>query len=295
MIDNTRYDYTPLDAPNLLVRSSKNVPPTEMILHPFLEPLVRLVMKTQPSWKLVIESANLNSDGPRRASTFRLYADNEELGVLSMGLNNKSNHVFELDNHRLKASRQRGWMTTTIAMKKAFKIIINDFAPRSMKEHLTEASKKISNAVSTAVSMNTRPVREALTHLEKPFQKFVMDNWEAFCKTEAANNLPAPAIKHGLPDTFIETYERGEAASELGSQHYKKTGHYVVLQGSEYIVSQLDKQDEAKILTSDKLSEHMRVRIGLLKLVEDGQFIAGVGVRTNATMFYVVPEEVASE
>jgi len=295
MIDNTKFDYTPLDTPNLLVRTLKNVTPAEMILHPFLEPLVRLVMKTQPSWKVVIESANISSDGPRRANTCRLYADNEELGVLSMGLNNKSNHVFELDNHRLKASRQRGWMTTTISMKKALKIILNDFAPRSMKEHLAEATNKISNAVSTAVSMNTRPVREALSYLEKPFQQFAIDNWETFRKTEAVNNLPPSASKLGLPDTFIETYERGQAASSLGDKHYKKTGYYVVLRDSEYIVSQLDKQDEVQTLTSDKLSEHVRVRIGLLKLVEDGQFIAGVGVRTNATMFYVVPEEIISE
>jgi len=293
MIDNTKFDYTPLDTPNLLVRTLKNVTPAEMVLHPFLEPLVRLVMKTQPSWKVVIESANISSDGPRRANTFRLYADNEELGVLSMGLNNKSNHVFELDNHRLKASRQRGWMTTTIAMKKALKIILNDFAPRSMKEHLAEATKKISNAVSTAVSMNTRPVREALSYLEKPFQQFAIDNWETFRKTEGANSVPAS--KGELLDTFLGTYERGQAASSLGDKHYKKTGYYVVLRDSEYIVSQLDKQDEVQTLTSDKLSEHVRVRIGLLKLVEDGQFIAGVGVRTNATMFYVVPEEIISE
>lgn len=293
MIDNTKFDYTPLNTPNLLVRTVKNFAPVEMILHPFLEPLVWLVMKAQPSWKVVVESSNLNSDGLRRASAFRLYADNEELGELSVGLNNKRNHVFELDNHRLKASRQRGCMTTTVAQNKALKIILNDFAPRSMKEHLAEASKKISNAVSTAVSINTRPMREAISYLEKPLQQFAIDNWEAFCKTEGATSVPAN--KFFCLDTFIETYERGEAASGLGSQHCKKTGYYVVLQGSEYIVSRLDKQDEAQILTSDKLSEHMRVRIGLLKLVEDGQFIAGVGVRTNATMFYVVPEEIVSE
>jgi len=293
MIDNTKFDYTPLDTPNLLVRTGKNVTPAEMILHPFLEPLVRLVMKTQPSWKVVIESANISSDGPRRANTCRLYADNEELGVLSMGLNNKSNHVFELDNHRLKASRQRGWMTTTISMKKALKIILNDFAPRSMKEHLAEASKKISSAVSTAVSMNTRPVRDALMYLEKPFQQFAIDNWETFRETEGANSVPAS--KGELLDTFLGTYERGQAASSLGDKHNKNAGYYVVLHGSEYIISQLNKRDEVQTLTSDKLSEHMRVRIGLLKLVEDGQFIAGVGVRTNATMFYVVPEEIISE
>jgi hypothetical protein len=293
MIDNTRFDYTPLDTPNLLIRSSKNVAPHEMVLHPFIAPLVEKVMKAQPLWKLVIESSYFSSDGPRQAYTFRFYADNEELGTLSMGRNNKSNYVFELDNHRLKASRERGWVTTTVDQKKAFKIILKDFAPRSMKEHLAEASKKISSAVSAAASTSMRPVREALGYLEKPFQHFAIANWEAFCKSEEANGIPASKV--GLLDTFLETYERGSKASDMNAKHNVKLGHYVVLQGSDYIVSQLGKQDEAQTLTSDKLSEHMRARIGLLKLVEDGQFIAGVGVRTNATMFYIVPEEITVE
>jgi hypothetical protein len=210
-----------------------------------------------------------------------------------MGLKADDKHVFELDNHRLKASRQRGWTTTTIAQKKALKIILNDFAPRSMKEHLAEAAKKISSAVSAAASMNMRPVRDALGYLEKPFQQFAIDNWEAFCKSESANGILAS--KAGLLDTFLESFERGSTASNMNAKHNRNAGYYVVLRGSDYIVSQLDKKDETQMLTSDKLSEYMRVRIGLLKLVEDGQFIAGVGVRTNATMFYIVPEETTVE
>jgi hypothetical protein len=293
MIDNTRFDYTPLDTPNLLIRSNKNVTPQEVVLHPFLEPLVGQVMKAQPLWKVVIESSYFSSDGPRKAHTFRFYADNEELGTLSMGLKADDKHVFELDNHRLKAARQRGWTTTTIAQKKALKIILNDFAPRSMKEHLAEATKKISSAVSAAASINMRPGRDALTYLAKPFQHFAEAHWETFCKSYSAKHIPASKIE--LLDTFPELSERADAASEMNAKHNRNAGYYVVLQGSDYIVSQLDKKDEAQTLTSDKLSEYMRVRIGLLKLVEDGQFIAGVGVRTNATMFYIVPEETTLE
>jgi hypothetical protein len=293
MIDNTKFDYTPLDTPNLLIRSNKDVAPPEMVLHPFLAPLVEKVMKAQPLWKAVIESSYFNGSDPRQAYTFRFYADNEELGTLSMGRNNKSNYVFELDNHRLKASRERGWVTTTIDPKKAFKIITKDFAPRSMAEHLAEASKKISCAVSAAASMNMRPGRDALTYLAKPFQHFAEAHWEAFCKSHSAKHIPTSKLE--LLDTFPELSERADAASDMNAKHNRNTGHYVVLQGSDYIVSQLDKKHEAQTLTSDKLSEYMRTRIGLLKLVEDGQFIAGVGVRTNATMFYIVPEEITVE
>jgi hypothetical protein len=293
MIDNTRFDYTPLDTPNLLIRSSKNTVPAETIMHPFLEPLVRSVMKAQPLWKVVIESSYFSSDGPRKANAFRFYADTEELGTLGMGLKSNDKHVFELDNHRLKASRQRGYVTSTVNRKKALKIILNDFVPRSMTEHLAEATRKISGAVSAAASTNMRPVREALAYMEKPFQHFVAANWEAFCKSESANGIPASKVK--LLDTFLEIYERGNTAGDMISKHNRNTGHYVVLHGSDYIVSEINKGNEAQTLSSDKLSEHMRVRIGLLKLVEDGQFIAGVGVRTNATMFYILPEETTVE
>ena len=293
MIDNTKFDYTPLDTPNLLIRTGKGSAPPEMILHPFLEPLVRAVMKAQPLWKVVIEGAYFNNNEPRKAHKFRFYADNEELGTLDVGLKHNDKHVFELDNHRLKASRQRGWVTATINQKKALKIILNDFAPRSIKEHLFEASKKIAGAVSTVASTNMRPVRDALACLEKPFLHFAVANWEAFCKSEEAKGIPASKV--GVLDTFLEAYERGNTAMDLASKHSKSAGHYVVLHGSDYIVSRPDMKEEAQTLSSDKLSEHMRVRIGLLKLVEDGQFIAGVGVRTNATMFYIVPEETTVE
>ena len=293
MIDNTRFDYTPLGTPNLLIRTSKGNQPQDIEMHPFLAPLVEQVMKYEPMWKVVIENSYFSSQGPRLAHTFVFYADNEELGTLSMSLKNNDKHVFELDNHRLKAVRQRGWTTTTIAQKKALKIILKDFAPRSMKEHLFEASKKISSAVSAAASTNMRPVRYALEYLQTPFQHFAIANWEAFCNSESANGVPIS--KRELLDTFLEVSERGSAASEMNAKHNRNAGYYVVLQGSDYIVSQLDKKDEAQTLTSDKLSDHMRARIGLLKLVEDGQFIAGVGVRTNATMFYIVPEEITVE
>lgn len=293
MIDNTRFDYTPLGTPNLLIRTSKGNMPQDVEMHPFLAPLVEQVMKVQPLWKVVIENSYFVSQGPRLANTFVFYADNEELGKLSMSLKHNDKHVFELDNHRLKAVRQRGWVTTTVAQKKALKIILKDFAPRSMKEQLFEAGKKISAAVNAAASTNMRPVRDALDYLRGPFQHFAIANWEAFCSSESANGVLVS--KRDILDTFLESFERSSAASEMNAKHNSNAGYYVMLQGSDYIVSQLDKKDEAQILTSDKLSEHMRARIGLLKLVEDGQFITGVGVRTNATMFYIVPEEITVE
>lgn len=293
MIDNIKFDYTPLDTPNLLIRTSKGIAPPETILHPFLEPLVRSVMKAQPLWKVVIENSYYNLNEPRLAHTFRFYADNEELGTLDVGLKRNDKHVFELDNHRLKAVRQRGYVTATINQKKAFKIILNDFAPRSTEEHLLDAAKKIYSAVNMAASTSMAPVRSALGYLDKAFQHFALANWEAFCKSESANSVPASKV--GVLDTFLEVYERGNIAGDMLSKHNKNTGHYVMLHGGDYIVSEINKRNEAQTLSSDKLSEHMRVRIGLLKLVEDGQFIAGVGVRANDTMFYIIPEETTVE
>jgi hypothetical protein len=65
-------------------------------------------------------------------------------------------------------------------------------------------------------------------------------------------------------------------------------GTTVILQGDRYIFL-FDADTEATILTTSQLDVDTRTKIGILKVIGDGEAVESVGMRVNSTIFYLLP------
>jgi hypothetical protein len=121
--------------------------------------------------------------------------------------------------------------------------------------------------------------------VESHAQKFVIENYAQFAsgvtdKTVATNleQLPSCHANFNSVDAMQNALQKGDA-------------YLVFIDGLNYSVQK--GKDPLEIKASEELPDFMRRAVGLLKLVEDNQVIAGVGVRANETTFLVMPNNVS--
>ena len=71
----------------------------------------------------------------------------------------------------------------------------------------------------------------------------------------------------------------------------QKNTYLVFIDGINYSVQK--GEDLIEVKQSEELPDFMRRAIGLLKLVEDNQVVADVGLRVNASTFLILPNNVS--
>jgi hypothetical protein len=113
---------------------------------------------------------------------------------------------------------------------------------------------------------------------------YALENFEVTAAAAIAAGGNAKQI-NGIPETRDD---RDTVATVYDALH-NKHGRFVMLNGSDYIVTK-SINFEPEVYSTDTLPIQIKLSIGLLKLIEDNNFMRAVGFRLNATTFYVLVE-----
>lgn len=279
-MDELKFTYTPLGLPNIVMEEARNNEPKPTTIHPTIAGLMKRLAKAKPKWTFV----GIRRDINLHATRFTVYENREVLGTVWRDYNyNTSSEGIAFDNTRLRAVRQRGDATRTKDMNRAFKVITKTFGAKTTSELLTEGIKEAAEAAMTVANTVERQLMVARHRLMDKAMEFAQANWEAF-----ENFALGEGVQRAMLDQLPEAEAAFKDAKPLAAAIHLKNGITVVLRGNEYITNQAG---EAKVLAQDQLSPHLKRCVGMLKLAEDKQFIPGMGVRVNATTFYVIPPE----
>lgn len=286
-INELEYNLVPLGMPNILYAEKRDETPQPTSIHPTLKTLVIRLAKAKPKWRLVSTRRNRYADGVV-AHHFTIYEGNEQLGTLWRDYN-YSTHSEQVafDNTRLRSNRQRGDATRTKDMNKAFKVITKTFGAKTTAELVAEGSKEALECARTVFNGAERNHHTALYTLTDAAQKFMVHKWEEFCLFAEAEGVPTGALER-LP-VAAEVYAD---ALKVDAALKDNNGSVVILRDAEYIVTC---KSLTTILSQSDLSPHLKRCVGMLKLAEDKQFVPGMGVRANATTFFVLPEDSTGE
>lgn len=282
MINEMTHDYPSIGLPNVVfgVKKGDQLQPT--VVHPFMDGLIVKLAKARPKWKLVGEQRAVRSDGPWWAHKFRVFEGNEELGVIDRGWQG-GNDVFEFDNARLAAGRQRGYISRTKDMSKAFKAIIKSFGTKTVDERMASAIAMARERTSNIFGRKRSLFLTNSNELAGSTRLFLRKNYEAFAAFAKANGAPGIAV-----DNFPEVHQAYVDTLHIADVSQAGQGSVVLLNGSEYVVRTAD--GNKAILTSDELTPHMKRCIGMLKLVNVEQHVANVGVRVADDVMFIMPE-----
>lgn len=287
-IDDVKNRYTYLNSlKNIVLEEPLGRPDwegREVSLHPDMQPVLDRLLKERPTWRFK-STQNFYGSASAKVSSLEIYDGDEVLGRLWMEHHWRDGGVrYNFDNFRLSKTRQRSGVSYTSKPDVAAKRIIKAFHLKTPKERASDAYADVRKAVSQVTSDANWPYRRGKNVIEKELLEYAVRNWETIVP-----HLGPDAAKVDLP----ALYEADREAYDLSVAFENAQGVMVRIESNgAYMTSRPENGTyHVETLTEATLTEHLRGALGLLKLVQDGVHIDGVGLRVRANLYFVMDKK----
>lgn len=285
MWNDIDYDFVALDLPNLGWAKSKTDPPNVPVSFcATLAPLAHAAAKKFPNWTFVGCEAFRGGSNHMYIGALNVYEGRESLGTLGFVMHPAIK--FVINNKRIKKTRQRGEGAKTGDVKKALRLMTKMFKVQTFEEKSMEAYRRLSDVLgSSHCGIVQRRYVTALDVCLNTLGAYLLNNFEVVSAAAIAAGAPA-----GVVNSIPSLKEDLDTVSTVHNAFAGGRGQYFMLDGSDYIMRQRagDVVLGLKTYSSDTLPAAIKLKIGLLKLLEDNHYMKDVGYRLDAANFYVL-------
>lgn len=272
-----------LRLPNVVLnpKRTQNGTPKLHFHHRILFDTIYKLAVKEPTWNIVIDGYS-NSIGTLLINEAEVSCNGEKLGELALDYY-RGDYKVTIESHRV--SNLRGKQRTADAAK-ALAICKKVFIPRSLHERVAKSHTDASRALGDVrAKFGSVLYRTEKNLFEGVAFKFVFAKY----KQEFVDHLIALDPKN---QKAVDDYEEAKIHHLTVEQVYQKFDKgntaLVILDSGKYIVRQ---NDNVQMYDADTLPENLRGKLGILKLVEEGQVVSDTGCRVNAEVFVVVADE----
>lgn len=253
---------------------------TQADLYEVIAPLLH----TKPTWKFEAYDGQTTYNNSLYILTrFKVKEDGETLGDISVAYHGRHYKII-INNERIDAKRERGRGYKTEDASKALLAVRKHFYRLAHSERISKAYEAAQQALyheSNSRGYDTRQQQSALHHHS---QEFISRNMSLYL-----TQYPAMAQHF---DAFTAAQEYEKVVDNVKGEFDNGTALLVVLDSGQYHVSiGIGTDRRSEVYTNDTLPQHMREKVGLLKLVQDGQTVSNVGFRLDANVFVVLPDK----
>ena len=262
-----------------------------------IDPVVSRLASLNPLWNFVVTSTTYNNAGGgksgRLASDFRVMLDSEELGHIGTSYMGNKGRVIAITNDRIGRNRERSSSYRTSDADKAVLMAKKMFGKMNPNERIQKAHDEAERVV-TRASWNKERERnnyqgivksELIQWAEgKGFAIFM-----EYLKTEAMPHINQKVVharsKIETLDIEMKTIER------VQKDFADRSTALVVKDSGKYLVKTKDKVD---MYDDNDLPLDMRMKLGMLKLVEDEQYLTDVGCRVTNEIFVLLVDDLTN-
>ena len=280
MLDTNKYDYTQLDLPNVMVTIPKGYVANSYKVHGRITPFLDALTKKYPQWKFVgmwhYYAGHTPSDPVY--DMFAVYQNGEMLGRISSEHDWKHGDRYEVWSHRIERSRHRGGWSRTKDLKKAMKLIADNFAARSIGELVAVGRSNITDVINRVVSPPLRAHSGAFGMLKEHAAQYFATHWEEL-KARAA--IPVAMLGVDYP----ALYEAATDAERLSKAFHGNVGVSVVIKDGTYAVT---RGEHTGYVNTERLPAELKTMLGMLKLLDNGAFMVDVGVKADDTTYFIM-------
>jgi len=263
---------------------------SQINLTTFWEPLIIWLADKFPKWKIEGHSIRqIEATRHKEAKDWKycprrwdVYCDEEKLG--SIGCDEYGGKpCYTISNFRISNKRERGRADKTTKLDRAKKLILKNFRPKDLKELMEKTRTRVRHCVDSNGYVAESEFQTHYQRLSRHLINHVMSNLDTLMEI---------AVKDGfdrveeLKSTYEDYYIKGRLRECANT---KNTGAVVLIHGDTYAVE----TDGGQFSTYENatLPDLLKVRVGMLKLIENGQTLLDVGYRENEKEFYVSLEE----
>ena len=249
----------------------------------FLVPLFNELTTKRPTWTYVCKGwGELGIGGTfYNYGRFTIMDGDEEIGEVWVGKNWRTGESkYAFNNPRLHAARSRGTCTETKDLKKAVKTILAHMYARTLSELMFTARSNAANKAGSAIYALQRDFNTSRSRLLPEMTSFIMNNWSAF---EAYT-----ALESTHRNTFRQHYENNARAHQFEAAMAKRDTATIVEHNGQFHAEFSNNVGTYSSWTLGEMPPHFKQAVGMLKLVDEGVLVDGIGLRTDNNTFYVL-------
>jgi len=257
-------------------------------VHPFMHSFVEGLAIKHPEWKFEGRDFRnaLTQGGQAKAyvwRSFEVYANKEALGKIGYEHSyGRRKDMYVIRNQRIFNTLKRGSSISTSDLKKAIKQVDKVFYTPTSKEILDQNIEDVKGVVNRLNTKKSSTIRNTQRTTEDYIMGYIRNNLNDVLQT-----IPDTSVQ----DRIVEYYTLKDEIAILDGVYellHTTKGHKIVQRGSTYYEAV---GEGVKELTNDDLPSHMKHKLGILKLVEDGQAVKDIGFRHSEDMFVLFGEQ----
>ena len=259
-------------------------------VHPIIEPVVSRLATLNPLWTFVAMGRSYSMGDNYKVSDFIVKLDGEVLGTIGTSYMGSRGQVIAIANDRIGKGRQRSDSYRTQDAEKAVLMAKKMFGKMNPNERIQKA-KDAAERVVTRASWNKERERnnhkgmvqgEMLRWAESKGYAMFLEFVEKEASNTTRNTISNSIEKLEVLDTEMKTIEKVQ--EQFGNN---KTA-LVVKDLGKYLVKVGDKVD---MYDDNTLPQDMRMKVGMLKLVEDEQYLTDIGCKVTSEIFVLLVDE----
>lgn len=267
------------------IRDQLNAPVTEYRGQSNFTDAVWKLATTHPQWAFIVTDARVVLDGQAlRVNKFEVRYDDEKLGTIASEYY-RGDQAVAITSRLVKQKINRGDTQFTKNAVTAVSIAKKMFAKRTQSEQLEEAWKAASQTLSNADYRTGTDAKDTLAKIQRTVFEFVW-NQKMQEYREHLQMLPNGATLIDTLDKYLEQKANHEVIREVTARYRAGNSCLVLMNDGIYTVQFKDKLPET--YDDATLPMDYRGKVGLLKLVDDGQMVAGNGCRISRNTFVLV-------
>jgi hypothetical protein len=253
-------------------------------VHTKLDPVISRLATLNPRWIFIVTGRISVGSGMWRASEFEVRMDNEVLGAIGLAHSRSKGSLITVSNDRIGAKRTRASAYRTEDPDKAILAAKKSFGRMNTNERLDKARGEASKTLSQASWNKEREHREQASLVNTAMNNWVRNEGKDLFLEFAKTQMHVAESKR-----VLDAYESSQvlamemkSIAEIQTLYGKDESLLVVKDGGKYLVRMGDKVD---IHDDTTLPVDIRMKLGMLKLVGDGEFITEVGCRVSSEIF----------
>ena len=239
-----------------------------------------------PMWQFRVIDGSVRTRDTLKVEHFAVYEDGENIGTIASAYYRRKWNVA-ISCRRARALLDRGDTLHTTDTSKAMSHIKKLFAKRTPAETIADAASAADRALSQAGWTNGNQIKAEYDKFSTLMLEYTIEDAAAAFKDYLEKRGVKPTVAEAV-NAYLGLRKDGEVIKSINT--YYRTGKtcLTVLDGGKYVVKKAT--EPAVMYADDTLPEALRGKLGLLKLVTNGQMVEDVGCRVSETVFVLVVE-----
>lgn len=254
-------------------------------VHSKLDPVVSRLATLNPRWIFIAtDRAGSGINNVYRAAGFEVRMDNEVLGRLGLTTSYSKGALITVSNDRISAKRTRSNAYRTEDPDKAILAAKKSFGRMNVNERIDKAAATASDTINKASWNKERQHHNQWNVVTVAMAHWVRNEGQPLFLEFVKSQMDVSEAKK-----VLEAHEKSQvldmemkSIAEMQKLYGKGETLLVVKDGDKYVARMGDK---VNMYDDTTLPMDTRMKLGMLKLVGDGEFITEVGCRVSSEIF----------